>query len=288
MFVSGNATVTVSNLDAAVEFYGGQLGLRLTNRIGDRWATVDAGPSYWTTEAAMAGLIIGLQPASPQSPQPGTTGGIGFGIETYTPIEDVASEFAKRGVRITSEIIRFEAGSTFAFADPDGLRSYVHHFPPAMLEGQDASSEPNTLLSGGHAIVYVSNMDAGIRFYTETLGLKLTNRFDDHLATVEIGRSLVLAIHPRTAHTPTPGTYGSVTLGLTVDEPIDKVLSRLARRGVRILPRQQPSRGNTNDQFHTGQTAEIEDLDGNVIVVSEAHPRTAASKFVESGSSRVG
>ena len=71
---------------------------------------------------------------------------------------------------------------------------------------------------------------------------------------MEVGGTLVLGIHPRTPRTPVPGTKGSVTLGLVVDEPIDLVLSRLAQRGVRVA----------------GPTAEIEDLDGNVITLWEA------------------
>ena len=43
------------------------------------------------------------------------------------------------------------------------------------------------MISGGNATVYVSNMDAAVRFYTEDLGLKLTNRFGDHWATIEAG-----------------------------------------------------------------------------------------------------
>ncbi|MBV9406199.1 MAG: VOC family protein, partial [Acidobacteriaceae bacterium] len=43
MITGGNATVFVSNMDAAIDFYTQVLGLRLTNRFGDHWATVDAG-----------------------------------------------------------------------------------------------------------------------------------------------------------------------------------------------------------------------------------------------------
>ena len=32
------------------------------------------------------------------------------------------------------------------------------------------------MISGGNATIYVSNMDTAVRFYTEVLGLKLTNR----------------------------------------------------------------------------------------------------------------
>jgi catechol 2,3-dioxygenase-like lactoylglutathione lyase family enzyme len=46
------------------------------------------------------------------------------------------------------------------------------------------------MISGGNATVYVSNMDNAIRFYTEVLGLKLTNRFGNHWATVQAGKTL--------------------------------------------------------------------------------------------------
>ena len=68
MISSGNATISVSNLDAAIRFYTEQLGLRLTNRIGDRWATIDAGASYWTSDGIAAGLTLGLRPAAAHQP----------------------------------------------------------------------------------------------------------------------------------------------------------------------------------------------------------------------------
>ena len=50
-------------------------------------------------------------------------------------------------------------------------------------------------------------MDAAVRFYMETLGLKLTFRFEDKIAGVEAGR-LVVALHPETPNTPDPGRKG--------------------------------------------------------------------------------
>jgi catechol 2,3-dioxygenase-like lactoylglutathione lyase family enzyme len=295
MISNGNATVYVSDLTAAIRFYTEQLGLTLTNRFGDRWATIETGLSHWTTEAGGAGLILGLRPASPHFPPPGTRGGVGFGVETYTPVQVVAGELTQRGVRITSEIIRFEAGNTFAFEDLDGVSSYVHEFPPEILaadgvEHVAGDARDAALLSGGHAIVYVSNMDAAIRFYADTLGLRLTNRFEDKFATVEAGR-LVIAIHPRTPRTPIPGTKGSVTLGLVVDEPIDTVISRLAQRGVHTAGRSESNRAEP------GHSVDIEDLDGNVITLRESHvlapeseltaPGGSARGNVESGFSRI-
>ena len=60
------------------------------------------------------------------------------------------------------------------------------------------------MITGGTATIYVSNMDNAIRFYTEVLGLKLTNRFANHWATVQAGKTLVIGLHPwsRSTHRP--------------------------------------------------------------------------------------
>jgi predicted enzyme related to lactoylglutathione lyase len=277
MITNGNATVHVSDLGTAIRFYSETLGLKLTNRFGERWATVETAPSYWTTDAAHAGLIIGLHPPTPGDATasshvaPGTRGGVGYGLETYRPCEEVIAEFAKRGVRVTSDIIRFDAGNTFMFEDVDGFPSYVHEFPPEMIDDAHRERHANSgaadaLISGGHAIVYVSDMDAAIRFYADTLGLTLTNRFENHFATVEAGRRLVIGIHPITPLTPRPGTPGSVTLSLVVDEPINTVLSRLAHRGVRTTGHSGPGTPRAQSE---GRSVDIEDPDGNVITLWE-------------------
>ena len=280
MISGGNATVYVSDLDAAVEFYTRGLGLKLTNRFGDRWATIDAGPSYWTTsEEVGAGLTIGLHPRSPSHPAPGTIGGVGYGLETYTPIEDVAAGLAERGVRVDKEIVTFEAGKVVSLVDRDGTPTYVWEFtremvaggdPGANDEGQAGAAAP--MVAGGHAIVYVSDMDRAVHFYTDTLGLRLTYRYGDNIAFVEAGK-LLLAIHPQTPRTPTPGTKGSVMLGLTIDQPIDRVVSRLAAGGVRI--------SGAIVRTETARFVEIEDPDGNAIYLWEEDRRNVEGTEVE-------
>jgi catechol 2,3-dioxygenase-like lactoylglutathione lyase family enzyme len=212
-----------------------------------------------------AGLTIGLHPPSPKAATPGTRGVVGFGLETYEPIDEVAQQLRERGVRVGDEVIRFEAGNVSMLVDHDGLSTYIHEFPPFMLVGEDDAddsgeagsddSDEGDLIAGGHAIVYVSDLDAAINFYTKTLGLTLTNRFGDNIAFAEAGK-LVLAIHPRTKRTPSPGERGSAILGLTVNEPIDRVVSRLTSRGVRFTGSIQ----SAGDKF-----AELADPDGNAI-----------------------
>ena len=113
------------------------------------------------------------------------------------------------------------------------------------------------MVKGGNATVFVSNMDQAVQFYTEVLGLKLTNRFGDHWATVEAGKGLTIGLHPASPQYPAPGTKGGIMLGLEIDEPIDRAIARLTERGVRMtgpVVKSEP-----------GNFVHLEDPDGNDI-----------------------
>jgi predicted enzyme related to lactoylglutathione lyase len=105
-------------------------------------------------------------------------------------------------------------------------------------------------------------MDTAVRFYTEALGLKLTNRFGNHWATVQVGNSLTIGLHPASADYPPPGTRGAVMIGLDIDEPIEQAVTRLRARGVRVT-------GEIIRQPHVGNFATIEDPDGNPMYLWE-------------------
>lgn len=119
------------------------------------------------------------------------------------------------------------------------------------------------MISGGNATVYVSNMDAAVRFYSETLGMKLTNRFGDHWATVQAGRGLTIGLHPTSPDYPAPGTKGSVMLGLEIDEPIETAVARLTEKGVRFT--------GSIIKADPGAWASFLDLDGNPIYLWEVN-----------------
>jgi catechol 2,3-dioxygenase-like lactoylglutathione lyase family enzyme len=121
------------------------------------------------------------------------------------------------------------------------------------------------MIYGGNATVYVSNMDHAIRFYTEVLGLKLTNRFGNHWATVQAGKTLVIGLHPWSAKRPPPGTKGSVQIGLVVsqDEPIQEFAARLRDRGVEVSDIIESEAGNY---------VSFADPDGNPIYVGDWDP----------------
>src|ERR1035438_3234456 len=132
------------------------------------------------------------------------------------------------------------------------------------------------MISGGNATIIVANMDNSIRFYTEVLGLKLTNRFGNDWATVSAGEGLTIGIHPASTKYPHPGTKGSIILGLDIDVAVEKAVALLANHGVAVkgsIVRSEP-----------GNLVHLEDPDGNDIYLWEkAHqlmPEVALSSAV--------
>jgi predicted enzyme related to lactoylglutathione lyase len=115
MITGGNATILVSNMDQAVAFYTDVLGLKLATRYGDDWATIDAGK----------GLTIGLHPASPKYPAPGTKGAVMIGLEIDEPMEAAVERLTKNGVQFSGAIIDGEAGKFAHLEDPDGNEMYL-------------------------------------------------------------------------------------------------------------------------------------------------------------------
>jgi len=111
----GNATIYVSDIQRAVDFYHGTLELTLVFRAGDHWAELDAG----------GGLLLGLHPASARGPAPGTPGGITVGLAVDEPIAEVVERLKTRGVTVDGPIVE-EGGLALAFfADPDGNPLYL-------------------------------------------------------------------------------------------------------------------------------------------------------------------
>ncbi|HEY2509247.1 MAG TPA: VOC family protein [Polyangiaceae bacterium] len=121
------------------------------------------------------------------------------------------------------------------------------------------------MISGGNATLYVADMDRAVRFYVETLGFKLRMRAgdaDDDWAEVDAGEGLVIALHLASGHGPAPGTRGAISLGLTVNQPIEEVVQVLANRGVAF---EGPVRADTAVKL-----AFFGDPDGNPLYLAEA------------------
>ena len=114
MFSSGNVTVYVSDMDRSVTFYSEILGLRLTYRFGNNWASLETGK----------GLTIGLHPASAEMPA-GRQGSMAIGLELTGSIHDAVKTLEAKGVRFNGSINEGKAGSFISFHDPDGNLLYL-------------------------------------------------------------------------------------------------------------------------------------------------------------------
>jgi catechol 2,3-dioxygenase-like lactoylglutathione lyase family enzyme len=109
------ATIYVSDMDRAVDFYTKTLGLPLAGRWGDEYAGIDLGK----------GLAIGLHPARrPNSPTPGSRGAIQIGFAVDRPLDAVVHDLESRGVVFRGPIVDDEQVRLAFFGDPDGNDLY--------------------------------------------------------------------------------------------------------------------------------------------------------------------
>jgi catechol 2,3-dioxygenase-like lactoylglutathione lyase family enzyme len=113
MFSNGNATVLVSDMDRSVNFYTKILGLKLAQRFGNHWASVESGK-----------LAIGLHPASSENPA-GRNGSTMIGLELTGNIEDAIATLKEQGVKFRGAVSQDNAGKTAYFEDPDGHLLYM-------------------------------------------------------------------------------------------------------------------------------------------------------------------
>jgi catechol 2,3-dioxygenase-like lactoylglutathione lyase family enzyme len=111
----GNATIYVSDMQRAVDFYHKTLELPLVFRAADHWAELDAG----------GGLHLGLHPASARGPAPGTPGGITVGLAVDEPIALVVETLRNRGVIVDGPIVDAGGLALAFFTDPDGNPLYL-------------------------------------------------------------------------------------------------------------------------------------------------------------------
>lgn len=115
------------------------------------------------------------------------------------------------------------------------------------------------MFSSGNVTIYVENMDRAVKFYTETLGLKLAYRFGDHWASVELGKGLTIGLHPASAQS--PRGQGGMAIGLELAGSIEDAVHRLEAKGVRF--------GTTVNDAKAGKFAHFQDPDGNLLYLAE-------------------
>jgi catechol 2,3-dioxygenase-like lactoylglutathione lyase family enzyme len=121
-----------------------------------------------------------------------------------------------------------------------------------MLEG---------MFRSGNVTLYVTDMDRAVRFYQETLGLKLAYRFGDHWASVVLDKGLTIGLHPtREAH-PAGDRKGSPAIGLELSGSITDAMKTLEARGVKFE--------GVADEGKAGKFAHFHDPDGNLLYLAE-------------------
>lgn len=126
-------------------------------------------------------------------------------------------------------------------------------------------TETQSLISGGSSTIFVSDLDRAVRFYTETLGLKLLYQAGEHFAMIDAGGGCLLGLHPPGKHTPPPGAAGGIQVGLNVAQPIEQVAVALEKRGVRFEVRD----GRTIIDDSQVKLAFFPDPDGNALYLCE-------------------
>ena len=88
------------------------------------------------------------------------------------------------------------------------------------------------MLRGGSPTIYVSDLNKAVDFYTKSIGLRLQFRAGDHFAQIDAGGGFSLGLHPQSPHGPKPGAHGAISVGFSVTQPLDQVITTLKQRGV--------------------------------------------------------
>lgn len=83
-------------------------------------------------------------------------------------------------------------------------------------------------IKNGNVTIMVANMDRALRFYTETLGFKLKERFQNEWAEVE-GPGIDICFHPQRGNK----SHGSVSIGFQVKN-IRELVSAFEQKGINV------------------------------------------------------
>jgi len=90
------------------------------------------------------------------------------------------------------------------------------------------------MIKEANMTVMVSDLNRAIKFYTETLGLKLVNQYENHWAEIH-APGLTIGLHPAGTHGPKPGNSESLSIGFSVDN-LDNDMSAFQNKGIVFLP----------------------------------------------------
>jgi len=86
------------------------------------------------------------------------------------------------------------------------------------------------MIKKASATVYVSDVDSALKFYTDVLGMKVKSHWGKDYAELETN-GMTIGLHPATQSGPKPGTSGSISIGLEVDD-LDATISEFKEKRV--------------------------------------------------------
>ena len=118
------------------------------------------------------------------------------------------------------------------------------------------------MIRGGSPTIFVTDMNRAVRFYNETLGLKIAYRAAEKFCMIDAGDGFMIGLHPPGEHAGTPGTNGATQVGLNVSQPIQDVVDALRKRGVNF-------HGPVIDDQGSVKLAFFNDPDGNTLYLCE-------------------
>ena len=143
-----------------------------------------------------------------------------------------------------------------------GPRGKMSETLAGLLDWFGPASKEASLIRGGNASVYVSDMDRAVRFYSESLGLRLRTRIGNEWAEIDAGDGMVIGLHPaQPPATVKPATPGAINVELRVVGSLDDVVLTLKERGV-------PFQGSIAE-YENVRLATFTDPDGNAILLAQ-------------------
>jgi catechol 2,3-dioxygenase-like lactoylglutathione lyase family enzyme len=118
------------------------------------------------------------------------------------------------------------------------------------------------MFAGGLVTVFVTDMDRSVRFYTEQLGLKLSQRYENHFAMIDAGRGFMIGLHPTGTAAPASNPKTGISISLSLTGSIEDAVATLKGRGVNFV-------GSIINEGKAGKFAFLTDADGNSLYLSE-------------------
>jgi len=115
------------------------------------------------------------------------------------------------------------------------------------------------MMKKGNATIYVSDVDSALKFYADVLGMRVKSHWGKDFAELDMN-GLTICLHPATQNGPKPGTSGSISIGLEVDD-LDSSVAELKAKGVLFY-------GKLMDDGPV-RLAFFGDLDGNSLYLTQ-------------------